>query len=147
MGKIMERLFNSLVVVAMFLAAYILTEVYAGRFEGQAYPVVTQVTFTKIDPVGDTRSRIYGSFYKERGSCDFDDIQFYLGQPWQGVRVDRVLEEGAKERGGGYEDFGPWLVQLDAEQFAGRSYAVVEHRCHPFWLTKTIFYNQEGVTN
>ena len=103
----MERLFNSLVVVAMFLAAYILVEAYAGRFEGQAYLVVTQVSLTDIQPVGDTRSRIRGEFHKARGSCEFDDIQFYLGTPWNGVRVDRVIEEGSKVRGGGWEEFGP----------------------------------------
>jgi len=149
----MQGLFNSLLLAAFTLGMFIWTNLYAGFIEGRYWPVVTEVTIGKRDPVGDTRTRIWGSFLKIR-DCDYIDIQFYLGSPQNAARVDRILEEGSKKRPAGYEDFGPWLVQLDSEQFEGRSFSVVYHRCyfarieigetvisipHP-WITETRFH-------
>ena len=135
-----ESTLRGLFLLIAIMGLFVLSYLYAGKIEGHYFPVVTQVEVTSIEAVGDTRSRISGVFFKNRGYCDYRDVQFFLGSPKNNARADRVLEEGTKVRQGGWEDFGPWVVQLDMEQLSKRSFAVATHQCHPFWKTETIFY-------
>lgn len=110
----------------------------AKEFEGQFWPVVADVTFRTVHPVDRLTARIGGTFRKVR-SCDFDHIEFRLlaGDAYSIVEVR--FEEPAQVRFPGLETFGPWLIDMSAEQFSAASMAIVFHRCHPFWLTQTIF--------
>lgn len=136
----MDHLLNALIAAAIALGSYIFVDAYAGDLEGRFFPVVTDVEFSSVTPAGNRSSRIEGSFYKPRGGCDFVGIDFFLGGVNRSIPVDLVFEDGSKERGQGYEEFGPWVVQLSEGQFNNRSFAIVRHRCHPFWITETLFY-------
>ena len=135
----MERLTNSLLASVLVLGFYVYVQTFAGTIEGRYSPVVVGVSINRVEPVGDTKSRIWGEFQKVR-NCEFVGLEFYLGTPANSARVDLDIEEASKQRGEGFEDFGPWLVQLDPEQLSGRAFAIVRHKCHPFWITETGFY-------
>lgn len=136
-----ERIFNTLAIVAITLSLYVYGQSFGGKIEGRYFPVVIGVDVNRVEAVGDTKARIWGEFQKVR-ECAFVGLAFYLGTPGNAARVDLDLEEASKQRAAGFEDFGPWLVQLDPEQLRGRAFAVVQHRCHPFWITETVFYPQ-----
>ena len=110
-----------------------------GQIEGRLWPVTTPGTLTHVVPVGETRSRIWGASERLR-ECAFDHIVWYWGIPFKHARADLILEEATKVRGDGAFTFGPWLVQLTPTQLTERSYAIVYHRCHLFWLTETRFF-------
>lgn len=110
-----------------------------GRIEGYLFPVVTMGEIIAFEPVGETSTRFWGRSARLR-HCHFDHLVWYLAEGHVATYADLVFEEGPKVRGGGRFAFGPWLVQLTPEQLLDRSYAVVYHRCHLFWLTETRFY-------
>jgi hypothetical protein len=120
------------------LAAFYLTPL-AGRVEGQLFPVATDVRITATERTGTTWTRFWGGFDKVR-DCDFVRIDWALQIGENYAVADFRFDEGPKIRYEGGEDFGPWAVQLSTEQLQERGYAVVFHRCHPFWLTETLFY-------
>lgn len=110
-----------------------------GRVEGYLFPVVMPGIIERFEPVGETSTRIWGRSARLR-DCSFDQLVWFLGDDDHSARADLVFEEGTKVRGDGTFSFGPWVVQLTPEQLQDRSYAVVYHRCHIFWLTETRFY-------
>lgn len=110
-----------------------------GQIEGRLFPVVDGTTIAISEPVGETRTRIWGEFDKLR-DCQYEGLEFRLGTPGSSIHVDFTFEEGAKHRAPGRETFGPWLVHLTEDQLTNRAFSIVYHRCHPFWLTETRFY-------
>lgn len=110
-----------------------------GRVEGFLFPVATMAQIEEYERVGETWTRIWGQSDRLR-HCSFDHLVWYLGNVGEDARADLIFEEGTKVRGGGRFSFGPWIVQLTPSQLFERSYAIVYHRCHPFWLTETRFY-------
>jgi len=120
-------------------ALWAIVTTFGGRIEGHYFPVTRQVSILKADRVNAVQTRFWGELKRER-QCEFESIEWRLGEIGSSARADLVFEEGAKVRGSGLEEFGPWVVQLTREQLLDRSFAVVRHRCHPFWVTETIFY-------
>lgn len=126
---------GALALVALFLGTI------GGSIEGRFAPAVTDVEVSRIDPVGETHSRIWGSMRIVRAGCDFAGLEWFLLGTSRRVLADLVFEEGAKERGNGVQDFGPWLVQLTPDQLQNRSVAVAYHDCPwRWWRTETTFY-------
>lgn len=125
-------------VMGVMLYAFAVT--FAGRLEGRLWPVVDNVEVTRVMGMGETATRFWGSFDKVR-ECQFDSLEFYLGGDGNGPRADFIFEEAASERRQGAENFGPWLVQLTPDQLQNRSFSIVKHKCHPLWLTETVFHS------
>lgn len=130
---------KSLFIVAMTFGVVSLGSAYGGKVEGKVFPVVGSAQFLQMRPANAASTRFWGEFERYR-HCSFERLEWYLGDDKAASRADLVFEEGAKIRGTGQEEFGPWVVQLTPDQLANRSYAVVYHRCHAFWLTETRFY-------
>lgn len=139
----LERAVDFLLALACSLGVLILLHQFAGRICGAYFPVTKDVKITRVEPVGDTRSRIWGEMTIIR-DCDFIGVDFFLGSLNNSARVDLDIEERAKKRGLGVHSFGPWVVQLDAEQLNGRAFAIATHDCNPFWQTETVFYRSIG---
>ncbi len=127
MAKILSALLAALVVAFIFSIG--------GQVEGYLAPVANRTTFTSIEPVGETYTRLSGQSLKRRG-CDFEGVKFRTAL---GTGAAVIFEEGTKDRGAGHFDFGPWVVQLTPLQLETAE-VTVSHRCHPFWLTETRWY-------
>ncbi len=120
-----------------------------GRIEGTVWPVTDETAITKVEVLEYGQSRIWGEFRKLR-DCRFEGLTFYLTSAGGGSAADLVFEGGTKVRDSGFETFGPWRVQLTAEQLRERSRAEVRHVCPMFaiggrsvyrpWQTVTQFY-------
>lgn len=131
------REFGWLVVFGLLL--WPLLSTIGPRAEGQVFPVVDEVSITKVEPLFD-ESHVYGSARKRR-DCKFVHIEWSLGSERKAsVAVAVKFLERNKIRGEGYFDFGPWALRLEPEEITRNSFAYVWHRCHPFWDTMTKFY-------
>lgn len=130
---------RSLFFAGMLFGGYVFATTFGGQIEGTLFPVVDRTQITRTEPVSEVSTRFWGEFRKTR-DCQFDSIEFYVGEPGKSARVDFRFEEGSKVRSDGFEVFGPWVVQLTQDQIRERSYSVVWHRCHALWLTRTRFY-------
>lgn len=124
---------------AMAVALTVFAQSFGGPLEGAIRPVVRDVDISRMEPVDAISTRIWGRFQKIR-DCDFFGLDFYLGTPGHASRALLVFEEGAKVRDDGYEDFGPWVVQLTPDQINTNSFAIAKHQCHFAWITETRFY-------
>lgn len=120
-----------------FLVAFY-SVAFAGRIEGYIFPVVSQTQITKIEPVGEYHSRIWGVSVRER-NCDFAGLTWKINVPPRSMNVEVIFEEGAKIRDDGKFEFGPWLIHLPPGQLKFSS-AVALHECHPGYITETLFY-------
>ena len=120
-------------------ALWAMVATFGGRVEGYFFPVTSQVSIIQTEVINPVQTRFWGELKRER-QCAFESLEWRLGELGSSSRADLVFEEGAKVRGSGLEEFGPWVVQLTPDQLLNRSFAVVRHRCHPFWITVTIFY-------
>ena len=126
--------------VTLFIVLVLwLGEIYGGKIEGRFFPVVANTSIVEMQPVGPYSTRILGQSEKLR-ACPFDRIEWYIGTPSAYSVVPVLFEDRSTARPAGPLDFGPWLLRMTAEEIKNRSFAVVFHRCHPFWLTETRFY-------
>jgi len=108
--------------------------------EGRLFPVVVSTELTKITEEDETHSMIYGTSRKIR-KCSFYKMEWYYGSPrGENVLVPLEVMERSRIRDNGEFTFGPWMLNLDKELARKESFAIVYHRCHPFWMTKTHFW-------
>ena len=114
-------------------------QAFGGTVEGYFFPVANNPQITRIEREDEGWTRIWGVADRLR-SCSFNRLEWRLGSADAFAVVDLVFEEGTKVRGDGTFSFGPWLLHITPDQLRNRSYAIVFHRCHPFWLTQTRFY-------
>lgn len=128
------------VLIAALIGVFIwFLQLVGGEVEGRFSPVVAPAYIERVEPVGRVSTRIWGWAAKLR-TCSFNRLEWRLGDGRSYALVDLEFEEGSKVRGDGRFHFGPWRLHLTPEQLFERSYAVVYHRCHWLWLTRTRFY-------
>lgn len=134
--------------IALGIVAWMALSPALPSIEGRFAPVTRDTVVRRvIDPaekVGGGWSVIEGVSTKVR-DCDFLALEWYLGSRSSGgVRAQyRFLEEAA-ERGPTPFKFGPWAVQLTADQLKTGAYAIAVHSCHPVWNTRTLFWESAG---
>lgn len=123
-----------LVAVAVFLRSV------GGYIEGYFFPVAVLDRIERVAPVDDVSVRIWGKATRLR-HCQFNRLEWRLGNAHAYSVVDLTFEETAKVRSEGDFSFGPWRLHLTSKQLRDRSYAWVYHRCHWLWLTRSRFYH------
>lgn len=110
------------------------------KLEGKLRPVVVSTELTQVRPIDDTHSMIYGTSRKVR-NCAFLRMEWYFGDPnGEHVLVPLEIMEPATIRGDGEFRFGPWRLNLDKDFIMKETFALVYHKCHPFWTTITPFW-------
>lgn len=115
---------------------------FAPQIEGRLFPVVVSTELTKVIklPEDETHSLVYGQSRKVR-DCSFIKMDWYYGSPeGKSVLVPLEVMERSKIRDEGRFSFGPWHLALSKELVNSSSFALVTHRCHPFWETQTTFW-------
>lgn len=112
---------------------------FAGDVEGYFFPVTKDSSITSVMEVSKFEVEIMGSFTKQR-SCSFQGIEFQLESISTYSVAQVAFLEPNKVRQQGDHMFGPWRVQLKAEQLE-EAVAYVYHQCawRP-WKTKTLLW-------
>lgn len=110
------------------------------KIESVIFPIVRNVQVQKFEFIDKSHTQILGSAEKLR-ECTFLKLEWYYGKPDSAhVLVPVKFLEGNKIREGGLFDFGPWEISLGVDQIKNQTFAIVYHRCHPFWVSETKFF-------
>lgn len=132
---------SNILKAAMIGVCLLFFTIMVGGIEGRFAPVVTEVEITETERAPHGYTRIWGEMKIERPSCDFRGVEWDLVGLNRNVLAHLIFEEGAKEREGGWQDFGPWLVQLTEEQLFESSQATAFHKCPwRWWRTESRFF-------
>ncbi len=119
--------------------------VFGGSLEGRFASVVSDVHLLRVVEAKNGYSRIWGTFRIDRPNCNFAGLKWELTGASRKVGATVTFEGGAKERSGGLNEFGPWLVQLTPNQLQNSSLATAFHRCpYRWWETESTFYSAGG---
>lgn len=129
--------------IASVLAAMLVTLLQAVMpdVEGKLFPVATAYDVTFLDTPSQNSTVIEGYMDKKR-QCDFLAMRAYLHDT-NGNRVLANLDvkETVKLRTEGRWPWGPWTVNIPIFQAASTLLIETDHKCHPLWLTRTVFYD------
>lgn len=133
--------------IAAFLIVFVLSPIVVifyypalGRLEGRLKPVVRDVELLSAGQTSDAYVT-HWKFFKDN-ECDFIDLTFYEG------KRDGVFSLIVSDISPGREDTsrppgenlaGPWYHYTLTPPT--NWFADVRHRCHPFWITRTKFWN------
>lgn len=128
-----------ILVISLFLSVAVFLRSIGGYVEGYLFPVVTPGQIERTDSVEGNSIRIWGHSARLR-QCQFNRLEWRLGDQHAYSVVDLAFEESSKVRKVGDFAFGPWRLHLTQKQLRERSYAWVYHRCHWLWLTRSRFY-------
>lgn len=137
----MIKFLNLFIMSTLLAVTTLLVFMVGPALEGKYFPVSTVTSLTARIPYEANSTLLKGTSFKIRQDCAFIKLEWWYGTPnGNRVLVPLTLLEPSKLRGGGWFDWGPWLVTLHPLQVLEASHAYVYHECHPFWHTKTLFY-------
>lgn len=107
--------------------------------ESVYYPVVSQMHITKSERTYDNGTLIEGTYVRNR-ECIFKAVEWYLQTGDLDIAIP--LERAPRDTNlpPGRYAFGPWKIFANQDELKERAYAVVYHRCHPLYLTKSYIY-------
>lgn len=115
--------------------------------EARFLPVATKLNVHQMvsDPAG---TKIESASFVKLRDCQFHGIAwFHILGGNQVVQVPVISMQqqpgalpGFYNRPTGSNVVGPWFIGLKLREVVYHSFARVEHRCHPFWITNTPFY-------
>jgi len=115
------------------------------RLETEFMPVVGKLKITSMEPWKPGWTLIRVNFKKLR-DCEYVGLAWYAGQrPDNFERVAVVVQRdpadtGSPNRPLGTQRAGPWLIAVDSKEFTRGTFAQLQHRCHPFWISTTDFW-------
>jgi hypothetical protein len=147
-GSVFQRLkqatINTAFILAL-LAALIPGAGYLQVAEGRLYPVVVDVELVYAGPYGDgDETEIILTFDKVRECHPFLGMDWYIdtARGYEKVLhryVRSYTNDQDSSRPTGVNVSEPWIISVPYEDF-GRTFAEVQHRCHPYWITVTQFW-------
>ena len=133
----------------LFIVVGWIAAIGPGTIEGRYLPAAAPMKLIGAKSLFDGRHKveIYGESARLRPSCNFERIEWRLGER-QTRSVPTTVDVGPpKVRSDGVFIFGPWFVVLPTiVDFLEYSYADVLHQCHylgvpSLWLTRSRFWN------
>lgn len=111
-------------------------------------PVVGKLQILDAKEIEPGITEIHARFRKFR-DCEYVGVAWYLGTPsgeFEQVRVQTIVdneqlsENIAPTLPVGVSIAGPWRIAMSLNDLKDNSFAILTHKCHPFWLTMTNFY-------
>lgn len=134
-------------ICATFIVICMLAGFYSigPRLETEWWPVVSKLKIVSMEPGDPGWTKIRVTFTKLR-DCEYVGLAWYVGQrPNNFERVAVIIQRDPKDVGSpnrplGTQRSGPWLIAVDSKEFSRATFAQLQHRCHPFWITTTDFY-------
>lgn len=131
---------------AIVVAATFFTVFAVGpQVETWLFPVTDKLRILELRGDRDNRSIVHVEFEKLR-PCEFVGIAWFHGDPKLGfmrvpIELRRVTgDTSSPNRPEGLQRSGPWVISVPPDELRVNSFAVLYHRCHPFWLTTTDFF-------
>ena len=104
--------------------------------EGRVFPVATPYEITRQEKVAD--GVLFHVRFDKLRSCQFLGIQWYRGARRIVLDLEPDSDKFPKSRPAGAQEIGPWLLRGEAT--VDGTWSIVQHRCHPLWVTETLMY-------
>ena len=140
--------------IAWTLTSMILLFWAAGKLgpyvEGYFWPVAvaTQVSLHHHDDDTLENWTVLEGMMDKRRSCDFRSMRGFLIDPDTNLDVIAPIDtqESVKLRQPGDHSWGPWRVFSPVFEVEKKGKFIIEtwHECHPFWLTRSVFWTSSG---
>lgn len=129
----------------VFIGAFASFPEELGNFEGRLMPVVRDLRIVEISDTPDGPTVIRAEAHKAR-RCAFRQVSWGLvGKDGLETAVGVVNSEIQRLNDVGPIRTGPWHIYAPRAEILARGYAVMIHRCHPFFLTRTPVYAGDAV--
>jgi hypothetical protein len=111
------------------------------RLEGLLFPVVAGTDITRVieSRAVDGAVSFYGTAHQLR-DCRLRRVDWFVETASGLEQVDIQKQDRPNRPGDGLYRFGPWSAYLTRSELLTASHAILHHRCHPFFLTATVFY-------
>lgn len=142
----MGRLFDSLLALLIVLFVTPILYLMAVNYESHVWPVVGNLTITRVEALPGDRSHIWVAFDRYRPECSFVGINWYVKMPNNVLDRREIVtrsasDQSATDRDEGKHIAGPWTLAMKADEVRDKSYVTLNHNCHPLFLTKTVWYD------
>lgn len=113
---------------------------FGPKVEGYLFPV-SKLHNAEFSQLAINETLIEGEFDKFR-ECDFLELNaFVINAAGVRVLVEIVLLRPVSVLGEGRFKWGPWALKMPIWRINELQLELVTyHRCHPFWITETLFY-------
>ena len=142
---ILLRIFTSACMAITFFATLYIIWIVGPSLETRFWPVVGKLQILSLEPTPDGRTKVRAAFRKLR-ECEYIGIAWFAGdRPTEFERVSVVLHRDPQDTGSpnrplGYQKAGPWIIGLPPYDLRNKSFARLQHFCHPLWVTNTDVY-------
>lgn len=115
--------------------------------ERSRFPVTGKLEITSAEEIEPGVVELHALYRKIR-DCEYVSAGWYVGSPngdYREVRVQNIVDTDQlrvanASRPVGTSVIGPWRVAMSLADLKNNAFAIITHRCHPFWLTTTNFY-------
>jgi hypothetical protein len=144
-GKYFYTLLYSIFTVFLF----VLMLTIGSKYEGYWFPVVNNFQIHKLEAHGD-KTWVWSSFDKVR-NCEYVGISWYYKFPTPGlitiarrtldIDPNDAQQEQDPNRPEGEHIVGPWEINMTIEEVRNHTLLSTTHRCHPFYITRSILFD------
>lgn len=147
-GRLITACVISFCAAVIFVAVIATVWSVGPAVERAKLPVVGKLQVLSATEVEPGITEIQARFVKRR-DCEYVSVAWFVGHPneeFRQVRVQTIVETeqlqeiNSPTRPVGTNVAGPWRIAMSLADFENNSFAILTHRCHPFWLTTTNFY-------
>jgi hypothetical protein len=113
--------------------------------ESRVFPVVGKLVILRAEPTPSGGTLIYAAFSKKR-DCEYVGISWHRRLPDGSIeRLPITLHRAAGDvsspnRPVGSTVAGPWELPVPFDELKADTFALLQHRCHSFWITTTEFF-------
>lgn len=138
------RIWGTLITAAwLVIAAVAMFPAEIGALEGRLNPVIRDFRITSIAETADGATVIYAEGTKAR-SCALRDVDWSLVNEGLDSAVGFDNREIQRVNRPGTIKMGPWVVYASKQEVLERGRAVIVHRCHWTFLTRTPIFKAPG---
>lgn len=140
-------LFDASFYLVLIIGAYITVFNVGPYAETALWPVVKDFRVLAEHELADGRVSLDQVEFSKARNCEYIGISWYRGSRggvFERVPVEtrrRTGDDSSPNRPLGRQRTGPWIIALPSlEELKGNSFAELQHRCQPLWITTTRLY-------
>lgn len=114
--------------------------------ETRMFPVVSKLTILSAIPGPDPNTTQIEVAFDKLRDCEYIGLSWYhspRGKPFERVPVmlmRKPSDNSDPNRPLGYQQAGPWVIGVAPSELRTNSFAILSHRCHQWWLSRTEFF-------
>tara|TARA_B110000503_G_C6913940_1_gene315821 strand:- start:144 stop:566 length:423 start_codon:yes stop_codon:yes gene_type:complete len=138
---LLDRILHTYTIIFVFLGIILIPQIFPllSEYEGKILPVVSTLEIFDETTCSTRNCVEFNVKINKKRQCEFLGINWYSSKHRRLQLIfEPELPNTPKSRPTGLQIAGPWILYgVDSLK---DTYALVAHRCHPFWVTYTNLY-------